>query len=79
MVWEGGLVLQGGSDAFGGLSGIGAVSDDSHLVMVSDTGHFVSGQLIYDEANRPLSLVGVRVEAVRVEPVGLVYLWPVSG
>lgn len=65
LVWHGGLQLQSSSDAFGGLSGIGFVDDVSRLVMVSDTGHFVSGQLIYDEQARPLSLVGVEIEPIR--------------
>ena len=65
LIWRGGLQLHSASDAFGGLSGIGAVSDDSRFVMVSDTGHFVSGQLIYDDQLRPLSLVGVEVEPIR--------------
>ena len=65
LVWHGGLELHSASDAFGGLSGIGFVDDASRLVMVADTGHFVSGQLIYDDQQRPLSLVGVEVEPIR--------------
>src|SRR3546814_9517708 len=33
--------------------------------MVSDRGNFVSGQLLYDEAGRPLSLVGVQIEPIQ--------------
>jgi hypothetical protein len=65
LVWRGGLELQGASDAFGGLSGLGFVSDDGRLVMVSDAGRFISGQLIYDDTLRPLSLVGVTIEAIQ--------------
>jgi hypothetical protein len=33
--------------------------------MVSDRGRFLSGQLIYDEAQRPLTLVGVSIDAIQ--------------
>ncbi|MEO6395771.1 MAG: esterase-like activity of phytase family protein [Devosia sp.] len=59
LVYEGGLVLESASDIFGGNSGLGFTGDDGHLVMVSDRGNFISGQLIYDESGAPLSLVGV--------------------
>ena len=59
LIYEGGLVLDSASDVFGGNSGIGFTGDDGHLVIVSDRGNFISGQLIYDEAGVPLSLVGV--------------------
>jgi hypothetical protein len=65
LVFEGGLQLSSVTDTFGGLSGIGYVGSDGKLVMVSDRGNFVSGQLIYDEANRPLSLVGVDISPIQ--------------
>jgi hypothetical protein len=65
LVWRGGLELQSMSDTFGGLSGLGFTGPEGRLVMVSDRGNFVSGQLIYDEAGVPLSLVGVRVEPIQ--------------
>lgn len=65
LVWRGGLQLHGSSDAFGGLSGIGFSGEDGRLVMVTDRGNFVSGQLIYDADSTPLSLVGVRIEPIR--------------
>ncbi len=65
LVWRGGLEMRGPSDSFGGLSGLGFTSSESHLVMVSDRGRFVSGQLIYDEAQRPLTLVGVSIDAIQ--------------
>lgn len=65
VVWRGGLELQSPSDTFGGLSGLGFTGPDNRLVMVSDRGNFVSGQLIYDEQARPLSLVGVRVDPIQ--------------
>jgi hypothetical protein len=65
LVFEGGLQLSSVTDTFGGLSGIGYVGTDGKLVMVSDRGNFVSGQLIYDEMNRPLSLVGVDISPIQ--------------
>jgi hypothetical protein len=65
LVWRGGIEMQGASDSFGGLSGLGFVDEDSRLVMVTDRGQFVSGQLIYDEQQRPLSFVGVTIEAIQ--------------
>jgi hypothetical protein len=65
LIWHGGLELRGTTDMFGGLSGLGFTSDDGRLVMVSDRGRFISGQLIYDEAQRPLSLIGVTIEPIQ--------------
>jgi hypothetical protein len=65
LIYEGGLVMDSASDIFGGLSGIGFTSADSHVVMVSDRGNFVSGQLIYDDAGRPLGLVGVTTTPIQ--------------
>jgi hypothetical protein len=47
------------------LSGVGFVGTDDHLVMVSDRGNFVSGQLIYDDKGAPLSLVGAGINAIQ--------------
>ena len=63
LIWRGGLELTAPADTFGGLSGLGFTGTDGKLVMVSDRGNFVSGQLIYDEAGAPLSLVGVTIDA----------------
>lgn len=65
VVWRGGLELKSTSDTFGGLSGIGFVDADNRLVMVSDRGRFITGQLIYDDQNRPASLVGVSTENIQ--------------
>ena len=64
LIWRGGIELQSPVDTFGGLSGIGFTDPDNRLVMVSDQGNFISGQLIYDEQMRPLSLVGVRADPI---------------
>ncbi|HHY49397.1 MAG TPA: hypothetical protein GYA10_06580 [Alphaproteobacteria bacterium] len=65
LIWRGGIEMRGTTDTFGGLSGLTFIGDDGRLVMVSDRGRFVSGQLIYDEAQRPLSLVGVTIEPIQ--------------
>lgn len=59
LVWRGGIELQSEADVFGGLSGIAFTGPDGRLVLVSDQGNFVSGQLIYDSAGQPFGLVGV--------------------
>ena len=65
LVWRGGIEMTSRDDSFGGFSGLAFVSPEQHLVMVSDRGRFASGQLIYDEAGRPLALVGVEIEPIR--------------
>ena len=65
LVWRGGIEMQSPTDTFGGLSGLGFTGPDYRLVMASDRGNFVSGQLIYDDAGKPLSLVGVRIEPMQ--------------
>ena len=65
LIWRGGIEMQSQTDTFGGLSGIGFTGPDNRLVMVSDRGNFVSGQLLYDEAARPLGLIGVKVEPIQ--------------
>jgi hypothetical protein len=65
LIYRGGLQLNSATDTFGGLSAIGFVGTDGRLVTVSDRGNFVSGQLIYDEAERPLSLVGVEIAPIQ--------------
>jgi hypothetical protein len=65
LVWRGGIDLKSSSDAFGGLSGLGFLDDTGRAVFVSDRGRFISGQLIYDEQQRPLSLVGVQIDPIQ--------------
>lgn len=66
LVWRGGIEMQSQIDTFGGLSGLGFLgAADQKLVMVSDRGNFISGQLIYDEAGRVASLVGVTIEPLQ--------------
>ncbi|HEY4199081.1 MAG TPA: esterase-like activity of phytase family protein [Devosiaceae bacterium] len=65
LVWRGGLVLDGTTDEFGGLSSLSFTGPDGRLAMVSDRGNFVSGQLIYDEAGLPFGLVGVDISPMQ--------------
>lgn len=65
LIWRGGLAMSSQSDTFGGLSGLGFVSEDHRLVMVSDRGNFISGQLLYDDANLPLGLIGVTISPIQ--------------
>lgn len=65
LIWRGGIVLESTTDSFGGLSGITFTGPDNRLVMVSDKGNFVSGQLLYDEALRPFGLVGVQITPIQ--------------
>lgn len=65
LVWRGGIEMQSQIDTFGGLSGLGFVSDDHKLVLVSDRGNFISGQVIYDEAGQVASLIGVTIEPLQ--------------
>lgn len=65
VIWRGGIEMQSQTDTFGGLSGLGFTGPDGRLVMVSDRGNFVSGQLLYDEAARPMGLIGVRIEPIQ--------------
>lgn len=65
LIWRGGMVMSSQSDTFGGLSGLGFVSPDHKLVMVTDRGNFISGQLLYDEADLPLGLIGVTIDPIQ--------------
>jgi hypothetical protein len=65
LIWQGGIEMKSAADNFGGLSGLGFTGPDGRLVMVSDRGNFVSGQLIYDDAGAPLSLIGVKVTPIQ--------------
>jgi hypothetical protein len=65
LIWQGGIDMRSAADNFGGLSGLGFTGPDNRLVMVSDRGNFVSGQLLYDDAGVPLSLIGVTVTPIQ--------------
>jgi hypothetical protein len=64
LIYRGGIEMRSEADTFGGLSGLGFAGPDNHLVMVSDRGNFISGQLLYDEKAEPIGLIGVTVTPV---------------
>jgi hypothetical protein len=65
LVFRGGIELHSQTDTFGGLSAVGFVGRAGKLVMVSDRGNFVSGQLLYDDKGAPLSLIGVTIAPIQ--------------
>jgi hypothetical protein len=65
LIWRGGIEMQSQIDTFGGLSGLGFTGPDGRLVLVSDRGNFISGQLLYDEAGRPAGLIGVTIAPIQ--------------
>ncbi len=65
VVWRGGIEMQSQIDTFGGLSGLGFTGPNGRLVLVSDRGNFISGQLLYDEGGRPAGLIGVTIEPIQ--------------
>ena len=65
MIWRGGLVMTSANPEFGGLSSLAFTGPDAKLAMVSDVGNFVSGQLLHDEAGRPLQMVGVDITPIQ--------------
>jgi hypothetical protein len=65
LIWRGGLNLTSTDDRFGGLSGLAFIDDSGNLVMVTDRGHFVSGQLLHDEAGAPQALTAIAISAIQ--------------
>jgi hypothetical protein len=65
LIWRGGIVLTSQADRFGGISGLAFTGPDSRFATVSDTGNFITGQLIYDEAGSPFGLVGIAIDAIQ--------------
>jgi hypothetical protein len=65
LIWRGGIVLASQADRFGGISGLGFTGPEGRFAAVSDTGNFITGQLIYDEGGLPFGLVGIAIEAIQ--------------
>ncbi len=65
LIFRGGLTLQSPDDTFGGLSGVAQTGAEQRIAFVTDRGHFVSGQLAYDEADRLFGFIGVSIESMR--------------
>lgn len=65
LIWRGGIVLASDAMQFGGLSGIAFTGPEQRLAFVSDQGWFISGQLIYDDKDQMLELIGVDASAIK--------------
>ena len=61
--WRGGLVLSSASKYFGGWSGLVLSEDGTRLLAVSDSGTWMSGEIVYD-GSRPAAVRAVRVGAL---------------
>ena len=65
LVFRGGMTLQSPDDTFGGLSSVTQTGDNQRIAFVSDRGHFISGQLAYDEADRLFGFIGVTIDPIQ--------------
>ncbi|MEX1181379.1 MAG: esterase-like activity of phytase family protein [Cucumibacter sp.] len=65
LIWRGGLELSSTDPDFGGLSDLAFTGAEGELVMVSDSGYFVSARLIADAAGTPMALAGGRIDSIR--------------
>lgn len=65
LIFRGGLTLQSPVDTFGGLSSVTQTGPDQRIAFVTDRGHFISGQLAYDENDRLFGFIGVDIDPIR--------------
>ncbi|ODT70992.1 MAG: hypothetical protein ABS75_09645 [Pelagibacterium sp. SCN 63-23] len=65
LIFRGGMTLQSPDDTFGGLSSVTQTGSEQRIAFVTDRGHFVSGRLAYDEADRLFGFIGVTIEAMQ--------------
>lgn len=65
LIWRGGIAMSSPVDTFGGLSGLAPTGPNQRMVFVSDRGHFVSGQLAYDDASTLIGFIGVTIEPMQ--------------
>lgn len=65
LIWRGGIEMTSPDNTFGGLSGVAFTGPEQRIAMVSDRGNFVTGQLIYDDADRLFGFIGVNLEAIQ--------------
>lgn len=59
--WRGGLVLTSRSKYFGGWSGLILSDDGTRLTAVSDSGIWMTGELTYDDDDRPKAMRAARI------------------
>lgn len=58
--WRGGLVLSSPSSYFGGWSGLLMDADGKSFLAISDTGNWMTGELVYD-GDRPRGMTSARI------------------
>lgn len=61
LVYRGGLVLTASDGRFGGLSDLSVTPDGKRFLAISDRGHWVEGELLYDAENRLAGFSGGRL------------------
>lgn len=65
LIFRGGMTLQSDEENFGGLSSVTETGDEQRIAFVTDRGYFVSGQLVYDDADRLFGFIGVQIDPMR--------------
>lgn len=62
--WRGGLVLTSPSRYFGGWSGLLMDADGKSFVAISDTGNWMTGEMVYD-GDRPRGMTSARIGSLK--------------
>ncbi|KKC34293.1 esterase-like activity of phytase family protein [Devosia psychrophila] len=65
LIFRGGIAMTSPDDTFGGLSGLTKTGPNHQALFATDRGNFVTGHLIYDDANRLFGYIGVTIEPMR--------------
>ena len=65
LIWRGGLHLTSENRNFGGLSDLTFTSTNGELAIVTDKGHMITGQLQYDDAGTPTSIISADIDDLR--------------
>ena len=65
LIFRGGIAMTSPDDTFGGLSGLTITGPNHQALFATDRGYFVTGHLIYDDANSLFGYIGVTIEPMR--------------
>lgn len=65
LIFRGGVALTSPDDTFGGLSGVTLTGPNHQALFVTDRGNFVTGHLVYDDADTLMGYIGVTIEPIR--------------
>lgn len=65
LIFRGGVALTSPDDTFGGLSSVTITGPNHQALFVTDRGNFVTGHLVYDDADALLGYIGVTIEPIR--------------